>query len=73
MEWALKQRVKDEKSKLKSLLKNKRISDRSYKQKREFIEKWVEAERKQIKSTKNILIQGWMKANEIINHLEKDK
>lgn len=73
MDLALKQREKDEKSKLKSLLKTKRISDRTYKEKREFIEKWVEAERKQIIKTKNILIQGWMKANEIISHLEKDK
>ena len=61
------------KRKLNNLLKTRRISDRHYKNKKQAIEKWVEAERKQIKSTKNMLLQGWMKANEIIGHLAKDK
>ena len=55
------------------MLKNRRISDKSYRRKKEVIERWVESENKQIKQTKNMLVQGWMKANEIIGHLGKDR
>ena len=73
MDQALCKREKQEKIKLRNKLKNRRISDKSYKHEKQVLEKWVEGERTQIKKTKNILLQGWMKANEIIGHLEKDK
>lgn len=73
MKLALKHRSNQEKLKLKNMLKKRRISDKTYKKEKQIIEKWVEAESKQISNTKNILIQGWMQANEIIGHLEKDK
>lgn len=73
MDAALKHRAHQEKNKLKTLLKNRRISDRSYKRKKQIVEKWVESEALQIQKTQRLLLQGWMKANEIIAHLEKDK
>lgn len=73
MKLALKHRSNQEKLRLKDMLKTRRISDKAYKKEKQIIEKWVEAETKQISNTKSILIQGWMQANEIIGHLEKDK
>jgi hypothetical protein len=73
MKLALKNRSKQEKQKLKDMLKTRRISDKTYKREKQIIEKWVEAETKQITNTKSVLMQGWMQANEIIGHLEKDK
>ena len=73
MNNALKIREKDKRTQLKNLLKNKRISDKNYKNKKELIEKWVDVEKKQIIETHNILLQGWMKANEIVSHLKKNK
>ena len=56
MNNALKVREKDERAQLKNLLKNKRISDKTYKHKKELIEKWVDVEKKQIIETHNILL-----------------
>ena len=73
MNEALKLREKSERLDLKNQLKHKRISDKTYKNKRDLIEKWVDSEKKQIIDTRKILLQGWMKANEIISHLGKNK
>lgn len=73
MNYALNQRERQEKKRLKNMLKNKRISSKSYSHKKQVLEKWVDSKKSQIQKTKNLLFQGWMAANEIIGHLEKDK
>lgn len=73
MNNALKQKEKDQILEIKSLLRNNEISGKTFKHHKEMIEKWVDAEKQQIRTTKKILLQGWMKANEIMNHLEQDK
>lgn len=73
MNIALKNRKSEKKNSLREMLRNKKISDRGYKKRKQGIEKWVNKEMSQIKQTKNMLMQGWMKASEIIAHLEKGK
>ena len=70
---ALLAKQEHEMTELQAMLSQRKISEKSFKKRKLHIERWVEAKRRKIETTKSMLVQGWMQARQIMDTLAQEK
>lgn len=63
---AIKQREHAESTLLHSMYKQKQLTPRTYEQRRKELETWVTKEKEEVKKTKKVFKEQWMKTKQII-------